>query len=182
MCEYMNSIDNKLTQNELTIYRAKCHWAVLLGPILVIIIGGMSLRSQGYHAMILIIFGLVWGIFSYMRILRSEIGLTQDKVLINAGFSLKKSYDILLDDIMFIDYYQPSLGSMLNFGKIIIVYKGKKKCVLRFVSCPAEFVREVQQQIALNLSSRENCCNHAKINEMKQTDQGSTPKSKKLSP
>jgi hypothetical protein len=36
---------------------------------------------------------------------------------------------------------------MLNFGKIMIVYNGKKKCVLRFVSCPADFVKEVHQQI-----------------------------------
>jgi hypothetical protein len=52
---------------------------------------------------------------------------------------------------MIIDFYQPSLGSMLNFGKIIINCKGKKHCAVRFVSCPAEFVREVHQQInALN--------------------------------
>jgi hypothetical protein len=49
---------------------------------------------------------------------------------------------------MVIDYYQPSLGSMLNFGKIIVVYGGKKKCAIRLVSSPAEFVREVHQQIA----------------------------------
>jgi hypothetical protein len=145
--EYMNSIDDKLTQDEAVIYRAKCHWAVLLGPVLVIIIGGLALRSQGYHAMVLIAFGFFWGIFSYIRLSRTEIVLTKNKVLINAGFVPKKSLDILLNEIMFIDYYQPSLGSMLNFGKIMIVYNGKKKCALRFVSCPAELVKEVQQQI-----------------------------------
>ncbi|MCX5807484.1 MAG: PH domain-containing protein [Proteobacteria bacterium] len=147
MYEYMNSTNDKLTQDEAVFYRAKCHWAVLLGPVLVIIIGGLALRSQGYHAIVLIVFGLFWGIFSYIRLSRTEIGLTRNKVLINAGFLLNKSYDIELNEIIFIDYYQPSLGSMLNFGKIMIVYKGKKKCTLRFVSCPAEFVREVQQQI-----------------------------------
>ncbi|MCX5811587.1 MAG: PH domain-containing protein [Proteobacteria bacterium] len=150
----MNSTDNKLTQNEAIIYRAKCHWAILLGPILVIIIGGLALRSQGYHAMVLVAFGLVWGIFSYIRLSRTEIGLTRNKVLISAGFLINKSYDIQLNEIMVIDYYQPSLGSMLNFGKIMIVYNGKKKCALRFVSCPAEFVKEIQQQIiALSPSS-----------------------------
>jgi hypothetical protein len=55
---------------------------------------------------------------------------------------------------MVIDYYQPSLGSMLNFGKIIIVYSGKKRCAIRLVSSPAEFVKEVHQQIiALKPSS-----------------------------
>ena len=150
----MNSIDDKLTQNETIIYRAECHWAILLGPILVIIIGGLALKSQGYHAMVLIAFGLVWGIFSYISLRRSEIGLTRNKILINVGFLLKKSYDILLNEIVFIDFYQPSLGSMLNFGKILIMDKRKKKYAVRFVSNPAEFVKEVHQQIiALSQSS-----------------------------
>lgn len=144
-------IDNKLSDNEKIIYRARYHWAILLGPILVIIIGGLALGSQGYHAMALVTFGLIWGIFSYVSLQRSEIGLTQNKILINVGFPLKRSYEIALGKIILIDYYQPSLGAMLNFGKIIIAYDGKKKSAIRLVSCPAEFVREVQQQIvALN--------------------------------
>lgn len=152
----MNSIDNELTNNKTIIHRVQLHWAVLLGPILVIIIGGLALKSQGYHALVLIAFGLVWGAFSYISLHRSEIGLTSNKVIVNVGFPLKKSYDILLNEITFIDFYQPSLGSMLDFGKIMIVYKGKKKCVVRFVSGPAEFVKEVHQQIiTLKQSSTE---------------------------
>jgi hypothetical protein len=143
----MSLIDDRLTNKETVIYRAKCHWAVLLGPILVIIIGCLALRSQGHPAMALIAFGLIWGIFSYIRLCRSEIGLTGNKILVNVKFPLKKPYDILLDEIVFIDYYQPSLGSMLDFGKIAVVDKRKKKYIFRFVSSPAEFVKEVQQQI-----------------------------------
>ena len=143
----MNSIDDKLTKNETIIYRAKYHWAVLLGPVLVILIGELAVRSQGYHAMALIAFGLIWGIFSYINYHRSAIGLTNNKIVINMGFPLIKSYDIPLREIIFIDYYQPSLGSMLNFGKIMIVSNKKKKCSFRLVSAPAEFVKEVHRQI-----------------------------------
>ena len=131
----------------------KCHWAILLGPILVIIIGGMALKSQGYHAMVLIAFGLIWGIFSYINLRRSEIGLTRNKIFIDVGFPLKKSFDILLNEIIFIDYYQPSLGSMLNFGKILVMDKRKKKYAFRFVAGPAEFVKEVHHQITTLSSS-----------------------------
>ena len=146
---YMNSIDSRLTEDETIIYRTKCHWAMFLGPILVIIIGGLALKSQGFHAMVLTAFGLVWGIFSYVSLQRSEIGLTRKRVLINAGFPLLKSYDIPLNEIVAIDFYQPTLGSMLNFGKIMIVYNERSRCVIRFVSSPAEFVTKVRQQIDL---------------------------------
>ena len=150
----MNSTDDKPTRNESIVYRAQLHWAILLGPILVILIGGLALKSQGYHAMILIAFGLIWGILSYINLERSEIGLTRDKVIVNTGFPLKKSFDILLDEIIFVDYYQPTLGSMLNFGKILVMDKRKKKYAFRFVAGPAEFVKEVHHQItALSASS-----------------------------
>ena len=144
----MNSIDTKLTTNEPTIYRAKYHWAIILGPILVILIGGLALKSQGYHAWALIVFGFIWGIFAYINLQRSDIRLSRNKVLINIGFPLRKSIDILLDEIIFIDYYQPTLGSMLNFGKILVMDKRKKKYAFRFVAAPAEFVKEVHHQIA----------------------------------
>jgi hypothetical protein len=121
---------------------------MFLGPIVIVIIGGLALRSQGFHAMVLMAFGLAWGIFSYVSLDGSEIGLTRKRVLINAGFPTLKSYDIPLNSIAAIDFYQPSLGSMLNFGKIMIVRNGASRCVIRFVSGPAEFVTKVRQQIA----------------------------------
>ena len=143
----MDSIDNKLTKDETIIYRTRCHWAIFLGPVLVIIIGGLALRSQGFPAMVLTAFGLVWGMFSYTSLHGSEVGLTRKRVLINAGFPLLKSYDIPLNEIVAIDYYQPTLGSMMDFGKIMIVHKRQSRCVVRFVSSPAEFVTEVRRQI-----------------------------------
>ena len=94
----MNSVDDKLTKSEAFVYRVKYHWAILLGPILVIIMGGVALGSEGYHAMALIGFGLVWSICSCISLCRSEIGLTRSKVLINVGFPLRRSYDIRLGE------------------------------------------------------------------------------------
>jgi hypothetical protein len=149
----MNSIDDKVTRNETIVYRAQLHWAILLGPMLVMLIGGLALKSQGYHAMILIAFGLIWGIFSGINLCRSAIGLNRNKIIVSIGFPLKKSVDILLNEIIFVDYYQPTLGSMLNFGKILVMDKRKKKYAFRFVSGPAEFVKEVHHQIAALSSS-----------------------------
>jgi len=123
---------------------------MLLGPMLLIIIGGLALQSQGFHAVALMAFGLVWGVFSYVSLHRSELGLTRKRVLINAGLPLLKSYDIALSKIAAIDFHQPSLGSMMDFGKITIIYGGRSRCVIRFVSSPAEFVTKVREQMAIS--------------------------------
>jgi hypothetical protein len=153
----MDSIDREPIKNEKVICRAKCHWAVLLGPIVVIIIGGLALGSQGFHAAALIAFGLIWAFLAYRSWRRSEIVLTERRVLSNAGFPLSRSYDIPLSKVVHIDFFQPSLGSMLDFGKIAIIYGGQTKCVIRFVSSPGEFVTRVRRQIStLSASSTEN--------------------------
>jgi hypothetical protein len=150
----MISIDSRLTKDETIVYRTRCHWAMFLGPILLIIIGGLAVQSQGFPAMALMAFGLVWGIFSYVSLYGSDIALTRKRVLINAGLPLLKSYDIPLNEIVAVDYYQPTLGSMLDFGKLIIVHNRQNRCIIRFVSSPAEFVTKVRQQIiSLNPSS-----------------------------
>ena len=61
-------INSSLTSNEAIIYRTQCHWALFLGPMLLIIIGGLALKSQGFHAMALKPFGFVWGTFSYVSL------------------------------------------------------------------------------------------------------------------
>jgi len=120
---------------------------MLLGPIVVIIIGGLALDAQGRHAAALIVFGLIWAFFAYRSRRRSEIRLTEQRVLVNAGFPLPKSYDIPLGKIAHIEFFQPALGSMLDFGKVVIIYGGRTRCVIRFVSSPGEFVERVRRQI-----------------------------------
>ena len=120
---------------------------MLLGPIVVIIIGGLALDAQGRHAAALIVFGLIWAFFAYRSRRRSEIRLTEQRILVNAGFPLPKSYDIPLSKIAHIDFFQPSLGSMLDFGKVVIIYSGRARCIIRFVSSPGEFVERVRRQM-----------------------------------
>jgi hypothetical protein len=145
----MNPIDSQLSEGETVIYQAESHWAMLLGPAFVLIIGGLSLQSQGLSAAALMVFGLAWGFLAYHSMQRSRIVLTGDRLLVDAGFPLPKSFNIALNEIVAIDYYQPSLGSMLNFGKIMIVYKGKKsRLIIRFITAPAELVTKVRQRIA----------------------------------
>jgi hypothetical protein len=149
----MDSVDSKLTTDESIVYRTTCHWAMFLGPALIIFIGGLALKTQGFSAIVLVAFGFLWGIFSYVSLRGSDIALTRKRVLINAGFPVLRSYDIPLNEIIAVDYYQPTLGSMLNFGKIIIVRNKQRRCIIRFVSAPAEFVTEVRQQLIARDSS-----------------------------
>jgi hypothetical protein len=140
----MDSIEDKSAENQRILFRAGLHWAILLGPALLIFLGGLIRDSKGTQTIVLIFFGFVWGLCSYVSLRQSQITLTADRLFIQVGFPLKKVCTLPLGEITLIRYYQPTLGAMLNFGKIILVHGGTKKDGFRFVTRPAELVNKVQ--------------------------------------
>jgi hypothetical protein len=139
--------------SDKVIYRTGLHWAILLGPGMVLLIGRLILNSKGSQGVVVMAFGVVWGLLSYINFRQSQILLTSDRLNIQIGFPLKKTYTLPLEEISEIQFYQPTLGSILNFGKIMLVQKTMKRINFRFVPRPAELVNEVQEAI---LSLRQN--------------------------
>ncbi|MCX5815694.1 MAG: PH domain-containing protein [Proteobacteria bacterium] len=144
-----------LQENEQIVYRTGFHWVMLLGPAMVLIIAGVSIPSRGVGALILLIIGVVWAIFSIMSYRNSEFLITDGRLLARFGFPWKRIYDIPLTTIEYIDMHQPALGNILNFGKILIRRTGGFVHSIRMIPNPIEFVKKVQEQIILNRNKTE---------------------------
>ncbi|MHB8109573.1 MAG: hypothetical protein ACYDHW_06010, partial [Syntrophorhabdaceae bacterium] len=110
-------------EQESVLYRTTLHWAILLGPALLFILGGLSLRAKILAALIMIALAIVWGIFSLYSLRSSEFVLTTSKLTIKTGFPLKRSREFPYDKLAGADFFQPALGVFLNFGKIYIIQK-----------------------------------------------------------
>ena len=141
--------NTELLENERIVYQIRLHWVLFLGPLMLIIIGGLSFPAKGLSAIVLAIIGIAWGVISYIKFNYSYIRVTNKRVLIRVGFLVRQPYSISLSDISYVDFYQPSLGSMLNFGKITIVHGTKFKSVFRMVSSPGELVTAVRGQLSV---------------------------------
>jgi uncharacterized membrane protein YdbT with pleckstrin-like domain len=125
----------------------RLHWAVFLGPAAVFVFGGLSLRAKGLSALVLLAVGVLWGILVWGAYRRSEITLTNDRVRVRTGYLMRRDYDILFTDIAVVDFYQPSLGTLLNFGKLIIVHGKGTRTAVRMVAAPLEFVMELKRRV-----------------------------------
>jgi membrane protein YdbS with pleckstrin-like domain len=141
-------MNEDILENERVVYQTRLHWVLFLGPAMLIILGGLSFPAKGLKALVLVAIGIVWGFISYIKFNRSLIRVTNQRVLIRVSFLVRKVYSISLSDISYVDFYQPSLGAMLNFGKVTLVHSRKFKSVFRMVSSPGEFVTAVKGQIA----------------------------------
>jgi hypothetical protein len=116
---------------------------------MLIIIGGLSFPAKGLSALAIAGIGIAWGVISYIKFNYSYIRVTDKRVLIRVGFLVRQPYSISLSDISYVDFYQPSLGAMLNFGKITIIHGKKFKSVFRMVSSPGELVTAVRGQLSV---------------------------------
>jgi membrane protein YdbS with pleckstrin-like domain len=141
--------NTELLENERIVYQVRLHWVLFLGPLMLIIIGGLSFPAKGLSALALAGIGIAWGVISYIKFNCSYIRVTDKRVLIRVGFLVRRPYSISLSDISYVDFYQPSLGSMLNFGKITIIHGKKFKSVFRMVSSPGELVTAVRGQLSV---------------------------------
>jgi uncharacterized membrane protein YdbT with pleckstrin-like domain len=141
--------NTELLENEWIVYQTRLHWVLFLGPIMLIIVGGLSFPAKGLSALVLAGIGIAWGVISYIKFNYSYIRVTDKRVLIRVGFLVRRPYSISLSDISYVDFYQPSLGSMLNFGKITIIHGKKFKSVFRMVSSPGELVTAVRGQLSV---------------------------------
>jgi hypothetical protein len=140
---------NDLLEKERVVYQTRLHWALFLGPAMVMIFGGLSFQAKGLKALILVAVGLAWGVISYIKFNRSVIRVTDQRVIVRVSFLARKPFSIPLTDISFVDFYQPSLGAMLNFGRITLIHGRNLKSVFRLVASPGEFVAAVKRQVAL---------------------------------
>ena len=145
----MSDHETELLENERIVYQVRLHWVLFLGPLMLIIIGGLSFPAKGLSALAIAGIGIAWGVISYIKFNYSYIRVTDKRVLIRVGFLVRQPYSISLSDISYVDFYQPSLGAMLNFGKITIIHGKKFKSVFRMVSSPGELVTAVRGQLSV---------------------------------
>jgi uncharacterized membrane protein YdbT with pleckstrin-like domain len=143
----MGHIDDNLGENEKIIYRTGLHWVILLGPALLLFLAGISIPSKGMSAMILFIIAAIWSILSYIILQNTEFGITNNRLLIWTIFPRKKLHDIAFVEIADVSIYQPSLGKLLNFGKLTIIFAKRKRVSRRLVNAPYEFLTNLQQQV-----------------------------------
>ena len=76
----------------------------------------------------------------------TELVITDNRILIQRWFFVTKSYDFAIADTIDVEIYQPALGKLLNFGKIIIHLPKKRRVSFRLVIAPVLFMMKFQEE------------------------------------
>jgi uncharacterized membrane protein YdbT with pleckstrin-like domain len=143
----MTETENKVKETEPVLYRTTIHWAALLGPGMLFVMGGVSVRARPLAALIMIGLALVWGLLSIHNLRASEFAIGTSRLTIRVGFPFRRFYEFPFSQIAGADYHQPALGVILNFGKVMIVHTTGKTIVFRLVAKPNDFVERLRREL-----------------------------------
>lgn len=146
----MSYIDKNLMKDEHSMYRGKRHWVVFLWPAIWFVFLSILLIKKGFSSAgneIFIMLAVLPLIVSYINVKTSDIGITDKRVIFNAAFIRRNSFEVPLDAITSIHVVQGFVAKILGFGAIEILRTNGIREMVHRIDCPFVFIKKVQDQI-----------------------------------
>ena len=150
----MASLDRHLLPGERVVHRARPHWVMFLGPLLLaaagLAFGGALQYAAGdywYAGGGVAGLALMLALPAMLRYATSQYAVTDKRVLARMGILERRSLETLLSKIEAIEVQQNLTGRLLGYGTITITGTGGTEEALERIAAPLEFRRQVQSQI-----------------------------------
>ena len=145
-------IDNLNTTNTATdsddVYVARLHWIIFVGPVFLFIFGlylGIEFWQMKEVSILLVVFGLVWMIMTWVTYQYSSLTIKKNRVILRTGFLVRQTIDIPMMKIESIDIRQNVLGSILQYGLLLITGTGGSRNSMNFIDKPLTCRRYIEQ-------------------------------------
>ena len=135
-------IESNLTSNEQIVLKAKVslwsQWVMISLGIL------FTLSSVGKDAGGLIVIAFIFFGIAIVRVISTELALTNKRVMAKYGFIRRDSVELRLEKVEGLYVNQSIVGRILNYGTITVSGTGGLKTPIRFISNPFYFRNENQ--------------------------------------
>ena len=137
---------NNMTNDEQ--YQTKLHWIIYLNPILLLGIPLLFSFLGLYQPMVIGIFVIIslgWGIAEYIRYQFTSLTVKPRQVVFKTGVLVQQTIDLPMGKIETIDVRQTIVGTLFNYGDIIITGSGGSRQVMGPIASPLTARRYIEQ-------------------------------------
>jgi uncharacterized membrane protein YdbT with pleckstrin-like domain len=161
----MSYVQKHLIDGETIIYETRLHWIMLIGPVLLGVLfgltgAGMFVLSRrttagptAAHETFMVL-GAAFLAVALIFIIRgvlvrnaTEMTVTNKRVFVKVGLAARRTIELLLSRVESIGVEESVIGRMLGFGTVIVHGTGGTPEVFNMIAHPLEFRTQVQQQI-----------------------------------
>jgi uncharacterized membrane protein YdbT with pleckstrin-like domain len=151
-------VERHLLPGEQVLYKTRLHW-VLFYPSAALLLIGLVLTAVLWRVqnpawlwnvgLVIIVAGLVWGFFHFVRVMTSEFAVTTTRLIFKVGLIARYTTELLLSKVESIGVHQGLTGRLMNFGDLNVTGTGGAREVFRQVSDPIGFRNHVQHASVL---------------------------------
>jgi uncharacterized membrane protein YdbT with pleckstrin-like domain len=161
----MSYVQKHLIDGETIIYETRLHWVVLIVPILVgllfgltgvamFVLAGRTTADQAVAHQSLMIAGAAFLVIALVCVARgvlvrnaTEMTVTNKRVFVKVGLAARRTIELLLSRVESIGVEESVMGRMFGYGRVIVHGTGGTPETFNMIAHPLEFRTQVQQQI-----------------------------------
>ena len=161
----MSYVQKHLIEGETIVYETRLHWIVLIGPLLLgmlfgltalgmFVLSGRTTADQNTAHQSLMILGAIFLLVALIFVVRgivwrnaTEMTVTNKRVFVKVGLAARRTIELLLSRVESIGVEESVMGRMLGYGRVTVHGTGGTPEVFNMVAHPLEFRTQVQQQI-----------------------------------
>ena len=135
-------------KDENVLYFTRLHWIVFFWPIVGFFV---PLVSQLYFPQLsdlnlfLLAFDVLWIGMTWVTYYYSSITIKKKQVILRTGIIVRQTVDMPLSKIETIDIRQSILGSVLQYGALVITGTGGTKHLINYIYRPLTCRRYIEQ-------------------------------------
>ncbi len=161
----MSYVEKHLIEGETIVYETRLHWVVLVAPILLgflfgltglgmFILSAQATGSKSAAHQPMLILGAAFFAIALLFIVRgvlmrnaTEMTVTNKRVFVKVGLAARRTIELLLSRVESIGVQESVMGRMLGYGTVVVHGTGGTPEMFNMVAHPLEFRTQVQQQI-----------------------------------
>lgn len=132
-------VNGCLLPGEEVIAEARPHWAIFVGPGLLVLLGLMMGRVGNFVGLI----GAVWGGYRLLVYWTTELAVTNKRVIAKSGIVRRNVIDVANTKIEGVTYHQGIIGRIFGYGSILVRGTGVGQVPIPFIGRPEYFKQEV---------------------------------------
>lgn len=135
-------------KDSLIVYIAKLNLILFVGPV-ILALGSIWLGSQFYQfqqvSWFLVLFSFCWLIVTWVNYHFSSLTIEKSRVIFRTGLLVRKTTDIPFSKIESIDIRQSILGSIMQYGSLMVTGTGGTRHFINYLNKPLTCRRYIEQ-------------------------------------
>lgn len=144
-----NKVEQALsTADNNIVYRAHLHWIIFVWPVLLLcamVYVHFAFEQLRIPAYVLGCGALLWGVLTGLTYLSSYLIIKKKQVILCTGILVRQTIDVSMNKIESVDIRQSILGSLFNYGSLMVTGTGGSRQLINYLSKPLTSRRYIEQ-------------------------------------